>query len=103
MMGPQGLSQVATHSWKNTHALAQRLEQAGFSPRFSGDYFHEIAIDLGRPAQAVIDAMADHGVLAGYALGRDYPELENILLVCATETKTEEDLDQYISALQASL
>jgi glycine dehydrogenase subunit 1 len=103
VMGPQGLAQVASHSWKNTHALAQRLEQAGFSLRFDGDFFHEIAIDLGRPAQLVVEAMADHGVLAGYALGKDYPELENILLICATETKTEEDLDQYVSALQASL
>jgi glycine dehydrogenase subunit 1 len=47
--------------------------------------------------------MADHGVLGGYDLARDYSGMEDCLLVCATETKTESDLDRYVEALGAAL
>jgi len=33
----------------------------------------------------------------------EYPELENCLLVCATETRTDEDIDTYVNHLQGIL
>jgi glycine dehydrogenase subunit 1 len=36
-----------------------------------------------------------HNLQPGYELAGDYPELADCLLVCATETKTQEDLDLY--------
>ena len=103
LLGPEGLKRVASHSWKNTHDLQTRLSEAGLKSVFSGDNFHEFVIDLGQPAAPVLQKMADSGVLGGYALGEKYPGMENYVLVCATETKTEEDLDRYIKTLQASL
>ena len=44
-------------------------------------------------SQAVIDAMADLGFLAGFDLGSEYPKMKNSLLVCVTETKTRDDID----------
>ena len=32
-------------------------------------------------------------------LSNDFPELGNAMLVCATETKTDDDLQEYASAL----
>ena len=43
--------------------------------------------------------MAEKGIGAGYALGKDYPGLANCLLVCATEMRTEDDLKAYADAL----
>ena len=42
-------------------------------------------------------------ILPGYALAKDFPELDNCLLVCATETKTEYDLESYIAHVAAAL
>jgi glycine dehydrogenase subunit 1 len=42
-------------------------------------------------------------VLGGVALEDDYPELGSALLVCATETKTHEDLQRYVEALRGAL
>jgi glycine dehydrogenase subunit 1 len=39
-------------------------------------------------------------ILGGYPLGEDYPELENCLLLCATETKSDEDIARLVENLQ---
>ena len=100
LLGPEGLKRVAAHSWRNTHELVRRLEQAGLASRlYSGDYFHEVALRLSRPAAEVIEAMAERGILAGYDLGRVDAALSDCLLVCATEQRGEDDLDAYVAAL----
>ncbi len=38
-------------------------------------------------------------ILGGYDLGGDYPELADCILVCATETKTDDDIEQYAQQL----
>jgi glycine dehydrogenase subunit 1 len=36
-------------------------------------------------------------------LREDYPELDNALLLCVTETKEQSDLDRYAHAMQSAL
>jgi glycine dehydrogenase subunit 1 len=40
-------------------------------------------------------ALKAQGILGGLDLSPHYPELRNALLVCATETKTPDDLERY--------
>jgi len=104
LMGPEGLERTALVSHDNTRALAARLQAIpGVEPLFSGPFFHEAALRLPRPASEVIAAMAERGILAGIDLERDYPELGHALLLCATETKREDDLDRYLQALEEVL
>ncbi len=104
ILGPEGLERTALASHANTMALRARLARLpGVVPLFDGPHFHELAVRLPRPAAEVIAAMAERGFLAGVDLGRDYPELGEALLVCATETKTEDDLDAYVQALSEVL
>ena len=70
---------------------------------FSGDFFHEVVLRLNRPAHKVLDLMAGHRMLAGYSLDQDYPKLENTLLICATETKTEQDLQRYATIFRKAM
>jgi glycine dehydrogenase subunit 1 len=49
----------------------------------------------------VLAALAEHGIAGGLDLGASYPELGPSLLVCATETKTDADIDSYARALGA--
>ncbi len=39
------------------------------------------------------------GVHPGYALGRDYPGLDDVLLVAVTEKRTPADIDRLASVL----
>ncbi|NNL54617.1 MAG: glycine dehydrogenase, partial [Woeseia sp.] len=87
-----------------TRALVERLTAIdGVSSLFRAPAFHEAVLKLPRPAAELLPALAEHGVLGGYDLSELYPELGNALLVCATETKTDADLDAYGSALRAAL
>jgi glycine dehydrogenase subunit 1 len=100
LLGADGLERVAAASYANTHALAGRLLHIdGVKSAFEGDYFHETALRLPRPVAHVLESLIDYGVLGGYKLGLDYPELDDCLLICATETKTADDLEHYGQAL----
>jgi glycine dehydrogenase subunit 1 len=44
-----------------------------------------------------------HGILGGLSVRHYYAELGDMLLVCATETKTEQDLELFANHLEHSL
>ncbi len=105
MLGPEGATRVANTSMHNTRMLRDKLcAIPGVSQLFSRPYFHEVALQLPRSAHAVVEQLArEDDIVAGFALGEEYAEFENALLVCATETKTEVDLDRFASALRRVL
>ena len=59
----------------------------------------EFALTLDAPVADVIERCAAAGVNPGYALGRDYPEYENGLLVAITEKRTRDDIDRLAAVL----
>ena len=104
ILGAGGLERAAAASHANTARLVEKLcAIPGVSCVFSRPVFHEAALRLSRPVHEVIDELAAQGIVGGYSLREDYPELGEALLVCATETKTEADLDEYAARLKAIL
>lgn len=104
MLGPEGLKRVALASHAATNALVAKLTAiSGVKRVFSGAHFHETVIQIDSAVEDVLRALRAQGVLGGYALNRDYPELGNAILVCATETKTDDDLVQYAQQLERIL
>ena len=63
----------------------------------------EFAVNLDAPVQRVIARCQEQGINPGYALGRDYPEYENGLLVAITERRTRADIDRLADALNAAI
>jgi glycine dehydrogenase subunit 1 len=59
----------------------------------------EFALALDAPVEAVIARCQDDGVNPGYALGRDYEEHPDGLLVAVTERRTREDIDRLADVL----
>lgn len=102
--GPEGLRRVAANSMTNTRSLRDRLlTLPGARVVFDRPFFHEVAIAFDRDATDIVEALAEQGIVAGVALGEDYPELGDALLVCVTETKNAADLDRYVDALRTFL
>ena len=100
LLGPDGLRQVAAQSHANMLQLAEQLEQLpGVKRVYSGPCFHEVALTLPGPVNEILQALKEQGILGGLNLQERYPELENALLVCATETKTADDLNKYSEML----
>jgi glycine dehydrogenase subunit 1 len=96
-LGPQGLREVG----ETCLALgAYARERLGLPLAFPDrSTFKEIAVHAGRPAREAIAAARAQGVHPGYALGRDYEGLEDVLLVAVTEKRTTDDIDRLAEVL----
>lgn len=94
LLGFEGLRQVALRSQQNTARLLAKLTALpGVRRLYEGPHFHEVAICLDRPVAAVLQELSRRDILGGYDLG-------DALLICATETKTDADIDQYVDAMR---
>ncbi len=102
LLGHEGLARVARQSHLNTmRLLAGLCAIDGVDKLYDSPYFHEVALRLDRPVAPVLEALAAENILGGYDL-TDYAG-SDALLVCATETKTEEDIDACIAAFREAL
>jgi glycine dehydrogenase subunit 1 len=100
LLGAEGLERVAAACHANSERLVARLcEIRGVEPLFERPVFHERTLRLPAPTADILRSLADRNVLGGYDLGRDYPELDPALLVCATEMHNARDIDAYATAL----
>ena len=105
MLGGSGFAKLA----ELNHATATRLEQkltklAGVKV-LPQSYYNEFALHLGDDVNAaeVVDQLADQGILAGVPASRFYPtwpELAPVLILAATETNTEDDMDRLVAGLK---
>ena len=84
---------------KAQYLKAQLIGLAGWAPAFSGPVYNEFAVRCPDPA-AVNRKLQNEGIIGGYELGRDYPELADSLLFCATEMLSREDMDRVVSILK---
>ena len=105
LLGGVGLHTLATLN----HARARRLRSALAAVRgveiLTPRMFNEMAVRLPRPAAAVVEALARQDILAGVPFSRLDPTagMDDVLLLCATETTTFEDIDRLAAALQREI
>jgi glycine cleavage system P protein (glycine dehydrogenase) subunit 1 len=71
----------------------------GVEPLHEQPVVREFAVRLDAPVEAVIERCAAEGVNPGYALGRDYDEFNDGLLVAITEQRSRADIDRLAQAL----
>jgi len=104
LQGPEGLSRVARACHRNTTVLTALLtDLEGVHVHLDGPAFHERALKLPVPAAGVIEVLLEEGILAGLDLGTFYPGMEDVLLICATEKRTEAEMLHYRDALSRVL
>ena len=101
LLGPEGLYQVAAHCHRNTQKLVQGLTTiAGVRQVFSSPYFHEVLLQFDRPVDSLLTELGQFGIEGGYPVENHFPSLKNTLLVCATELRTEEEINHYVQSLE---
>lgn len=102
LLGADGLRRVAAVSHVNTMGLLDRLDSIdGVSRVFKDSHFHEAVIKLDKHhARDVLDKLEECNISGGYDLSSEFPELGETILICATETKTDSDLDHYAEQLR---
>jgi glycine dehydrogenase subunit 1 len=102
-MGPVGIREAAQLSHSKAAYLADRLAAAGIKRRFPKTaFFNEILVQLSKPVDAVLQEASKQGILAGYAVGREYPDLKDCLLIAVTEKRTREQIDALVKILSSA-
>ena len=103
-LGRHGIVELTELMLQRTAYARERLEATnGVHLLHHQPVVREFAVALDAPVQAVIDRCAQQGVNPGYALGRDYPEHEDGLLVAITEKRTRADIDRLADTLAAAV
>ncbi|MCK5359827.1 MAG: glycine dehydrogenase, partial [Gammaproteobacteria bacterium] len=101
LMGPAGIAQAAKLSHANTRLLVEKLTAIdGVEVVFNSAIFHECVIRIDTDMDDMVRTLTAQGIIAGKLLESDYKELKNCLLVCATELRTEAEMDDYASKLE---
>ncbi len=105
LMGPAGMRETAEQCLERAHYAAGRLAALpGFRLRHQAPFFHEFALECPRPAREIVRGCLERGIVPGANLGRFAglgPEgSDRLLLVCATEKHSREDLDALTDAVK---
>jgi glycine dehydrogenase subunit 1 len=103
LLGPQGLRETGETCMALAQYAKDALESAGVEPLFPEKAtFKEFAVRVGRSGRDAIREARRRGVNPGYPLGRDYPGLDDALLVAVTEKRTTEEIDRLVEVLASA-
>ena len=106
LLGEEGLRRLARLNHANAVRLADRVSALDGVDLLTDRFFNEFAVRLPGDAAAAVAALAERGILGGVPASRLYPEedtLSDVLLLAATETNTDEDIDALVDGLKEVL
>ena len=96
----QNLQKLAALNIQKTQYLKkQLLGLPGWKEVFTAPVYNEFAVSCP-DARKVNEALKKEGIIGGYELQKDYPELKNTLLFCATEMLSREDIDRVVDTVK---
>jgi len=100
-MGKQGLRSVAEQCYHKGQYAATKIGMLpGYEIVNKGPFFKEFVVRCPLPvADVKAHLLLEWGIIPGYDLTQDYPELGECLLVCVTEMNTVEEIDALAEAL----
>jgi glycine dehydrogenase subunit 1 len=106
LLGENGFRDMAMLNHARASKLADLLEAVDGVEVLPQAFFNEFAVRLSKPAGDVVNALAAKGVLAGVPASRLYgvgTDLDNILMIAASELTSADDMDALVDALSEEL
>lgn len=104
VLGEEGFRKASYANFYNTHylieSISKRFPREQIELCFSDRVFNEFVMMVkDKPVTAFYRQCEKRGVLPGLRLKPYFPSLKNAVLVCATETKSREELDEFITVM----
>ena len=97
LLGKNGLRQVAELCYHKAHYAAQQISKIpGYSLWSEAPFFNEFAVRCPVPVCELNEHLLEHGILGGYDLGQEYPQLADSMLLAVTEKNTREEIDALV-------
>jgi glycine dehydrogenase subunit 1 len=106
LLGEVGFRRLAALNHAAAVRLAGKLHGVRGTRLLNQSFFNEFTLRLPVPAAGLVDELAARGVIAGVPGGRlwpDRPEMADLLIVAATETNTEAEMDRFATLLEEVL
>lgn len=101
LLGQTGFRQVAELCYHKAHYAAEQINKLkGYNLCFDTPFFHEFSVCCPKPVAEINAHLLEHGIIGGYDLGQDYPELKDHMLIAVTEINTREEIDLLINILE---
>ena len=100
LLGKKGMREIAEINCDRAYYLRQKIAQLkGFEVDTAQPVFNEFRVISKTPFSKIEEKLKACRIFPGVSLEKFYPELKDQFLVCATETKSKEDLDRFAEAL----
>jgi glycine dehydrogenase subunit 1 len=101
-MGKYGLRTVAELSYHKAHFAASLIGKIpGYEIVSQWPFFKEFVVHGSQPVAAINRLLLDeYGIVGGYDLGQDYPELKDCMLLCVTEMNSRPEIELLAEALE---
>ncbi|MEE8392835.1 MAG: aminomethyl-transferring glycine dehydrogenase subunit GcvPA [Rhodospirillales bacterium] len=106
LLGEEGFAKLARLNHAKAVELASRLLAIDGVEMLNETFFNEFTVRLNRPAEQVVEDLAGKGILGGVPVSRLYPQsddLDRLLLVAATETVSQSDMEALTKGLEEAL
>ncbi len=90
---------AALNIYKTQYLKSKLLQLPGWKAAFPSPVYNEFVV-LCPDAQTVNEKLNKEGIIGGYELAMDYPELESALVFCVTEMISKADMDHIVRILK---
>ncbi len=95
LVGKQGIKEIAKRAYNNAHYFEEKLlETKKFKKVTNQPFFKEFVLEYLGNVDVLNKQLLDTNILNGLNLG------DNKLLLCATETKTLKEINEYLKVLE---
>ena len=100
-LGRCGLRRVAELCYHKAHYLASAIDRLeGYRLIARRPFFNEFVIECPKSVQAINAALLEQGIVGGLDLSTFYPDMENKMLLCATEIHSRQMMDHLVRVLE---
>ncbi len=99
--GGTGMRELAGINHDKAEYLKKELRKAGFKISFDRPTFNEFVVEFQAGFEATYERLLAKKIMAGVSLAHYYPELANHYLLCVTETKSREDMDDLVREIKS--
>ncbi len=90
---------AALNIYKTQYLKSKLLQLPGWKAAFTSPVYNEFVV-LCPDAQTVNEKLKKEGIIGGYEMAMDYPELESALSFCVTEMISKADMDHIVRILK---
>ncbi|MCL6574496.1 MAG: aminomethyl-transferring glycine dehydrogenase subunit GcvPA [Bacillus sp. (in: Bacteria)] len=98
-LGKKGVREMAAGNLQKAHYAKNTFKEAGIEVVYDGYSFNEFVVKLNKPVKEMNQRLLEKAIIGGYDLGRDYPELKNLMLIAVTEQRSKEEIDNLVKEL----